>query len=106
MSKMCQKIVKKLSVFCKVLVGGQAPAIPIPNHSQEHAVPVPLTLTLSVLERGRRINLVVQIEHSALRSRPGPQVASGHLVVAREHLLEGRGVCVYIYIYIYSILFL
>ena len=29
--------------------------IPIPNYSQEHAVSVPLTLTLWVLERGRRI---------------------------------------------------
>ena len=40
--------VKNLSIFRKVLVDGQAPAIPIPNYSQEHAVPVPLTLTLSV----------------------------------------------------------
>ena len=47
--------VKNLWMFRKAPVVGQAPATPIPNYSQEHAVPVPLTLTLWVLERGRRI---------------------------------------------------
>ena len=62
----------------------------MPNYSQEHAVPVPLTLTLSVLERGRRIILKKNIYiyyivlHSLFYSGEGSAV-SGAFFDENEH---------------------
>ena len=47
---------KNQSVSRKAMVDYQAPQLyPYRTNSQEHAVPVPLTLTFLLLERGRRI---------------------------------------------------